>query len=237
MEKARENKETLSLKEVAVLWKKAKEGEKAKFEEYSKVLKKEIEDNRDLMDLAFNLKPKRSKTAFQLFIKDQYAKGEAKGFGKFKALSEKWENLDDKEKDKFIRLAQKYKLIYIVKKNNYDAFLKKERGKPLSSYNIFMQDNAGEPLKVIYKKWKNSDKETKERYLKKAKVEREKFELKREEFKCRVYDKPKKSPNPFCFFVRQCYFDLVDSNMKPKEKRDKLLENWKNLNDKQKKEI
>ena len=211
---AKEKGETLTISELASMWKKSKDSVKEKYEEYAKELKDEMEKHKDLMELAFNLKPSRPLSAFNYFTKELYQSGDVKGFGKTKQISEKWEKLSDEEKEKYVRMAKKERLIYIIKKQNYDAYVRKDIGKAPSAMNIFFQDHAGEKLTLqdLYKKWKESSSEIKKRYQKKANEAKEEFQKKTVDVKNRVYEKPKRALAAYNFFFRHKYKELREQH-------------------------
>jgi hypothetical protein len=214
MASAKEKGESLTIVDCAGLWKKSKDSVREKYEDYSKELKEEIEKNRDMVELTFNLKPTRPLSAYTFFMRDLYASGEVKGFGKQRQVAEKWEKLKDDDRAPYLKMAKKERLIYIIKKRNYDAMIRKDLGKAPSALNIFMTDNTGEnmSLKDMYAKWKSSDKATKAKYQKKAADAKEEFQKKVEEFKSRVYDKPKRVLGAYNFFFKTKYKELRDEN-------------------------
>ena len=157
MASAREKEETLTIKDCAGLWKKSKDSVKEKYEDYAKELKEEIEKSRDLVELTFNIKPSRPISAFAYFMKEVYQTGEVKGFGKIKQVSEKWEKTSEEDRDKYLRMAKRDRLVYIIKKRNYDAMIRKDMGKAPSPLNLYMADHAGEKMNLqeMYGKWKS----------------------------------------------------------------------------------
>jgi len=164
--------------------------------------------------LLFNLKPARPLTAYNFFTKELYQKGDVKGFGKSKQIAEKWDKLSEDDKEKFHRMAKKEHLIYIIKKRNYDAFIRKDIGKAPTAINLFYADNAGKDLnlKDLYSKWKGADASTKKKYQKKAQEAKDEFQKKVEDIKLRVYDKPKRGLTAYNFFFKQEYRKLRDKN-------------------------
>lgn len=214
MASAREKGETLTISQCAGLWKKSKESVKEKYEEYAKELKEEIEKNRDMVELTFNMKPNRPLTALNFYTKDCYQQGDVKGFSKSKHVAEKWEKLSEEEREKYIRMAKKERLIYIIKKRNYDAVIRRDIGKAPSSINLFMQDHAGENMAVqaLYQLWKTADAPTKKKYQKMALEAKEEFQKKMENYKNRIYEKPKKTLSANNFFVKHKYKDIKNQN-------------------------
>jgi len=195
---------------------KASEKVREKYEDYAKELKEEFEKNKDMIEITFNLKPTKPKTAYQFFMKELYNSGEVKGFGKAKEVKAKWDKLSEEEKEKYQRMGKRESLIYIVKKRNYDAMIRKDLGKAPSALNLYYADEAkkndGLTLKEMYQKWKNADQATKKKYQNKAKDAKEEFQKKVEEFRNRVYDKPKRVLTPYNFFYKQEYKKIRDKN-------------------------
>lgn len=234
---AKEKGETLTISELAKKWKNTKEHIKEKYEEYAKELKEEIDRNRDMMELTLNMKPTRPPTAYNYFTKEMYQQGEIKGFGKSKQISEKWESLSDDDREKYIRMAKKDRLIYIIKKQNYDSILRRDLGKAPSPMNLFFQDQAGSnmSLKEMYSKWKASDQATKKKYQKKAVEAKEEFQKKAIEFKNRVYEKPRNVQSIYSLFVKAKYNDIKAHN--PDADNSQMMkimsETYKKLSDKQ----
>jgi hypothetical protein len=211
---AKEKGENLTISELAKMWKNSKDYVKEKYEEYAKELKEEMDKNKDLMELALNMKPSRPPTAYNFFTKEMYQQGQVKGFGKSKQISEKWEALPDEEREKYLRMAKKERLIYIIKKQNYDSMLRKDLGKAPSAMNLFFQDMAGDKMNLqeLYAKWKGSDAGTKKKYQKKAIEEKENFQKRVIEFNHRVYEKPKNILSAYTFFVKHKYKDIKAQN-------------------------
>jgi hypothetical protein len=223
---AKEKGDTLTLTELSVMWKKSKDSVKEKYEDYAKELKEEVEKNRDMVELTFNMKPTRPKSAYNFFTKDLYQEGEVKGFGKSKQIAEKWEKISDEEREKYQRMAKKERLIYIIKKRNYDAVIRKDIGKAPSALNLFMQDHAGEKMTLqdMYKAWKGSDAATKKKYQKKATEAKEDFQKKMENFKSRVYEPPKRNLGAYNFFFKTKYKDIRASNSEvPQQEMFKIV--------------
>jgi len=236
---AREKGETASMKECAAKWKKVPEKVKEKYESYAKELKEEIENNRDMVELTFNLKPTKPTTAFMFFQKECYETGAVKGFGKGAEIKEKWNKLSDGEKEKFDKMAKKESLIYTIKKRNYDAMVRKDLGKASSAMNLYFADQSskGFSIKELYNNWKNAEKETKKKYEKKAKDSKEEFQKKVEEFKNRIYEKPKRALSAYNFFYKSEYKRIREKNsdLPQKEMMAVMAKAFENLTEKQSK--
>jgi hypothetical protein len=189
------------------------------------------------VELTFNLKPTRPVSAYNYFTKDLYQSGEVKGFGKTKIISEKWEKLSNEEREKYLRMAQRERLVYIIKKQNYDAYIRKDIGKAPSAVNLYFQDQAGEKLTLqeMYKKWKESDNATKKKYQKKATEAKEEFNKKISDVKSRVYEKPKRHLAPYTFFFRHKYKEIREQNndAAPRDMFKIMSEAFKGLSKKQ----
>jgi len=239
MAQAKEKGESLTLKEAAGKWKKATEKAKEKYEDYAKELKDEIDKNRDMIELTFNLKPSRPKTGFNYFQKECYDSGDVKGFGKTAEIKDKWDKLSEEEKEKYLRMGKRESLIYIIKKRNYDAMIRKDLGKAPSAMNLFYADeakkNSGLKLADMYSKWKNADNAVKKKYQNKAKDAKEEFQKKLEEFKNRVYDKPKRALTAYNFFYKHEYQNLRKDNqdLSVKEMLKLMRGTWDKMTEKQ----
>jgi len=240
MAQAKEKGESSTFKDVASKWKKASDKTKDRYREYAAELKDELDKNRDMIELTFNLKPSRPKSGYQFFQKECYDSGAVKGFGKAAEVKEKWDKLSDEERDKYMKWAKKESLIYIVKKRNYDAMIRKDLGKAPSALNLFYADEAKknkEPqtLTEMYQKWKNSDAATKKKYQNKAKDAKEEFQKKVEEFKNRVYDKPKRALSAYNFFYKLEYKKMRDKNadLETKAMMKLMRDTWEKMTDKQ----
>ena len=141
--------------------------------------------------------PKRPQSSYFLFMNDrrpalQKEKPELK-FGELtKVLTDDWKSLSDKDKKKYEDMAAKDKERYekeceekgIGKKKKTDDGPKKAQ----SSFFLFSADmrekykksdpdmKFGDVAKKIAEDWKNADAKTKEKYEKKAKEDRERYE-------------------------------------------------------------
>lgn len=68
MAKQKEKGETANFSEIAQIWKKSNQKTKEKYSEYAVEWKEKQEEHRDLYELAFGLKPRRPKGAFNFFL-------------------------------------------------------------------------------------------------------------------------------------------------------------------------
>jgi HMG-box domain/HMG (high mobility group) box len=231
--KAKKKGKSIALGELAKKWEKVKESEKKKYEDMFTEQKNEYEQNKDVIDLALNIKPKRNSNFLGIFMKDKFANGELKSLSKAKKL---WDELNEEEKEKYKKRALKEKLIYTIKKQYHNAMLRKEIGRPPSAYNLFVRDKVQEGLSVkeAYKLWKGGDMIMKKLYQGQAEKAKEEFMKREDEIKARVYDKPKRALGAFSIFMSKRYNDFKEKNDKFGDMISKISEQWRNLPEKQK---
>jgi hypothetical protein len=248
---AKEKGTTTNLKEISEKWKKAKDTVKEKYAEYAYEDKEERAKQRDLYEIAFNIKPRRPLGPFKFFLMEMAKLGKLAGNPLVEG-HKLWKKISDEDREKYEKIAQRDKLAYIVKKIEYDLEVKKSSTyKAMSPFNIFCQEFKGK-LKdgkyegkdvggvnffhFAFKQWQKLDATTKRKYVKKSDEDKVEAAKMKEEFKARVYEAPKKPGNYYTFYIKSTQPELKAKY--PKKDAQEIFkmaaENWKDMSDKQK---
>jgi hypothetical protein len=111
-EKYKQN-QSMTLVECAEAWDNTEQSVKDKYEQYAQEMQEEKEKNRDLYELAFNVKPKRPLGPYNFYLMELNKEGKFSGF---KDAATSWHNLPPEEKEKYLKVAKKAQLAYAVKK-------------------------------------------------------------------------------------------------------------------------
>ena len=140
---------------------------------------------------------------------------------------ELWGRLTDEEKNEYLKKSHKLVLAYKYKKMIYKKKIKKMLPKrPLNAFLIFIKEKKG--IKIpkgenVINYWRpifdNLPKNKKEKYEGKAKIQKEEYEKKMDEFKNFVFDMPKKRLSSFALFVQ----DAIPKLKKIKEYKNLTL--------------
>ena len=222
------------LEDIGNLWNDQTQETKKKYEEFALEIKKEIDKNKDLAELVLNRKPKKSLNAYNHFVQDQSRKGLMHGYHTMKEVLEKWRNLPEADKEPYNRQAKKDKLIYLVKKDNFNKMIKKEKVRAPCAYNLFVSEtSANKNLKKseVSCLWVDVDDDTKEEYFLKAEELKEKYSIEADLIKDRIYEKPKKIFSAYMFFFKINYkkFREKKSYLKEHEVMKETSERWSEL--------
>jgi hypothetical protein len=235
MMKARDNGTTMILKECAEAWNKLPKSTHDKYEEYAEEVKEERTKNRDLYEIAFNIKPKRPLSAYNFFLMD-IAKQDK--FSGLKEGHEMWEKLSDEEKEKYLKIAKKAQLAYLVKKAEYNNHMRKQMSKPKSAFNLFVSDMKGKipesdqlgeggVFAYCYNKWKKLDEAAKKKY---EKLAMESAEEHRDNLESKVFELPKKPINGYNKYLQDRLPVLKDKH--PEKATNELFavigQEWRN---------
>lgn len=244
--KAREKGETMTFKNVAELWKKQKQSVKEKYYQYAEEFNGERAKHRDIYEISFGLKPRRPLGAYKFFMMEAAKEGKL-GKNPIREGPKAWKKLSDEEKEKYQRMAQKEKLIYFVKKREYESQIKKTSStRPKSALNLFIADLKDKVdskdigpngfFEYCFKKWNKMEESAKRKYYHKAEQQKAESEKLKEEFSARVYDIPKKPSNTYNIYIQHCLSDMKKNN--PKKEITELFkllgDQWRTLSEKQK---
>jgi hypothetical protein len=243
---AREKGESMTFTDVSNLWKKTKQSVKDKYVQYADELNKERANQRDLYEISFGVKPRRPLGAYKFFLMEAAKEGKL-GKNPIREGPKVWKKLSEEEKEKYQRIAQKEKIVYMVKKMEYESAVKKSTPstRPQSAFNIFTADmkdkehpdlGKGGFFEYCYKKWNKLDEAAKKKFYDKAEATKVKAEKVKEEISGRVYNMPKRPGNSYSIFIQHSIPELKEKN--PKKEVTELFKmaagNWSNLTDKQK---
>lgn len=242
--KAKEKDETLPLMQAQDMWRKQKQNIKDKYAEYAEEVREEREKQRDMYEIALGVKPRRPLGAYKFFLIEAANQGKL-GRNPIIEGPKVWKKLSDEEKERYQRIAHKEKLVYILKKMEYDAQVKKTSStRPMSAFNHYVADmkdkvtgeDAANFFEYCYKKWTKSDDAIKRKYHQKAAQSKQESETLKEEMRSRVNNAPKRPALPYNIFVQQNYDDARKANPKRdvSEIFSVLGQQWKKLNDNQK---
>jgi hypothetical protein len=243
--KAREADSTMSMKECAEKWKKAKPSLKQQYEQYAEDEKEERQKNRDLYEIAYGVKPRRPLGAYTFFLMEAAKDHKLTSIADGPKL---WKACTDEEKERYQRIAKKLKLAYLVKKMEYDLSVRKSKSgtRALTPYNLFVRDMKGTVdtkdlpqggfFNHCYKKWNKLDDAAKNKYIKRAKEEKAETDKSREEIKSRVYEQPKRPRSVYNIYIAETTAALRLKH--PKKEQAELFamagEMWKSTSEKDK---
>ena len=236
------------MKECAEKWNKAKDSVKEKYANYAEEERAERLKQRDLYEIAFNMKPKRPQGAYKFFLIEAAKDGKL-GTNALADGRKLWAKLTTDAKDRYLRMAQKERLGYVVKKMEYDLSQKKNNTsyKALSPLNLFMADMKGQFVvdsnkqgggffDQCYKKWKKMDESAKKKYYKASEEQKALAEKSKEEMKARMYQMPKRAPNTYNIYVTDVVPDLRQRN--PNAEQNEIFkiaaEKWQGMTEKEK---
>jgi hypothetical protein len=246
MEKAREKDSTMSLKECGEAWKKSKSNVKDKYTQFAEEQREERTKNRDLYELAYGVKPRRPLGAYKFFLMEAAKDGKL-GKNPIKEGAKLFKKLSESEKERYQKIAQKAKLIYIVKKLEYESTIKKSNpARAPSARNLFYSDLKGKVnskefskegfFNYAHKKWSKLDEISRKKFVKMAEDAKKEFESEKEKLKSRVYDMPKRPGNGYTLYLKEVLPDLQAAH--PKKSSPELFkivaEDWQNMSDKNK---
>jgi hypothetical protein len=213
LENAKEKNYTTNLKEVGEKWQNANQKIKDRYADIANQMKETAEKNRNLYEIAFNLKPRKPLGAYNLFMIDMAKNNKLDSKDLFKSCAKLWKSLPEQEKERYLKIAKKEQLAYIVKKMEFNAYLKKNHKVTApTALNLFVSDLSKEAKNLNgehifmygYKRWKKADAETVNKYEKLAAKAKEAANKKNEDFKSMVFSVPKRPGNAYiCFFKEQ----------------------------------
>lgn len=247
MAKARENGSTMTLAEVADVWRETDEDTKQKYLDYSDIIKEERKNYRGGFETVTGLKPRRPLGAYKIFMVDMARQGKFEdNQNVFAETSRLWEKCSDEEKEKYQKIAHREKLEYMVKKMEFIQGMRRQYGKARTAYNLFTHDmrdkiadmnfKQGEVFEYLYDQWCKCDDQTKQKYEEMAEQEKVDSEKRREELKEQLTSPHKRTPTPYAIFIRerapQKKSENQDTDMN--EVFRELGEEWKSLDEKEK---
>ena len=137
------------------------------------------------------------------------------GPGALKKARELFQEMNDAQKDHYLKLAKKEKLAYEIIKREYNSKNKKPRTQ--SAYNLFVSELTGTAqekysdegfFNYAYKMWKRLDQEKKSKFEKEARRLKEEADREHDERKSLEKSAPKKALSAYNLFVRDRMPDL-----------------------------
>ncbi len=246
MAEAREKGETMTFVEVAKKWKNCKQSVKDKYSRYAEEEKEEREKNRDLYEIAHGIKPRRPLGAYKFFLMEAVKEKKIpEGQSVFKQGAIMWKKLNDEQRDRYERIAQREKLAYAIKKMEYNTSIKKQSStRPLTALNIFMQEMKDSKesygkegyFNFCYKKWNKMDEDARAKYYEKAEQSKKESNKMNESINQRVHIPPKKPLTSYNLFMREKVTKLREEDpSKPTTQCFKECgQMWSKMSDKQK---
>jgi len=138
MAKAKKNEQEIDSKSVVEKWEKCSQETKEKYSRYAEEETEENAKRRHIYEIAYGLKPKMPMGALKFYFNELKSSGKVTLQREAKA---KWEKLDDEEQEKYLKMAKKESLAFILKKREYKR-LNAEKRIP-NTYNLFVADLKG----------------------------------------------------------------------------------------------
>jgi len=179
-------------------------------------------------------------------MKDLAKRGELKGKDALAEATKKYKQLSDDERLVFEKQHKREQIEYQIKLNEHKKFLRNKVGKAATAFNLYYADKVGDydrseldhgdVIKSISEKWKNESEFTRKKYEDASNKQKEQIDENKKTQAANL-EKPKRNLTAGNFYVKENYESFVKKN--PKVKRTeilgKLLENFKNLSDKERK--
>jgi len=233
----------------AVMWRKLKQSEKDKYKQFLDAINKEKSRLKTLYGKSRKFKLRKPYSAYNLFLKEIRKNTKIKKDNYMSDASKMWNELAEKQKDKYQKLAKLDQVVYKIKKIEYQKTLKKpaKTHDESSAFVLFCDElifkrfpKIGEEgyFEYFFKKWKYTNKNNRAEYKKRAKDLKLKFKNEKEETHELTYELPKKPKNPYNCYMQQNLPKLKNEN--PKKDIAFCLrilgENWRNLPQKEKEE-
>lgn len=202
-----------------------------------------------------SIAPKKPLTAYNLFTRDAHKKMKEEDPHQYnfkdasKHVSELWMTINDKEKEKYQRLAETDKARYADDLKNYTPpeanNVETRSQKPKSPYNFYMTEvkddykksnptlSLSQVNKLISEKWKSMSDDEKSAYVNKSKNDKTRY--KKEAKKNKPTDSPKKPLSSYMFYCRDVRTNCKMNNEKsPSSKELGLKWNERSDEDKEK---
>lgn len=213
----------MTFQDAAEKWNNTSDSVKQKYSLYAQEVAEEARKNRHIYEIAYGIKPKLPIGAYRFFYKDMMEQGKIGGVNANKEAKKIWDKLKDSDKDKYLKMAKKEKIAYILKKREYES--KNRKGKGPSAYNLFVSDLKGTSqkeyseqgfLNYAYQKWKTTDKSIKKKYEEKALKLKKEIEEEYEERITKEKTVPKRALSAYNIFVKE-KFEVIQKKYPNKE--------------------
>ena len=224
IEMAKIKNETIpTLIEVTSSWKVLPSNIKKKFEKYAESINEEREKLRDIYEIVNGIKPKSPCGAYKIFLQEQFKNKNIKNTEEAKEL---WNELNDDEKEKYLKKAHRIQLAYKYKKMIYDKKIKRFIPKKPNIYCVFRRENHRKIFDSVREEYNDLSKQEKKKYEKIFKEEMEKYNEKMEKFKNYVFDMPKAPQSAFTLFMKQ-HLKSPEKNLSDEKIRNDILKEWR----------
>ena len=246
IEEAKDKDENIPpFKALAKIWSHLSNKEKNKYYDYANEINEERKKRRDLYEIVHGIRPKRPAGAYKIFLSEKAKEGLFKGkVNVYKEGRKLWENLNEDDKNSYLRKARRIKLCYLYRKILYKKNIKHLLPKkPSSAYSCFLNSIKGIDipegktfLEIAREKWEKIPKKEREKFEQKALEEKVKYEKKMKKLENKVFDEPKKPKSSFSFFLMEKISEIKsqDKNLTFIEVSRKVGKEWKDLSAKQK---
>ena len=239
---AKEKGQHLSIAGCAEKWAKVKEETKDKYADYAKELKEEKEKQRDLYEITFGVKPRRPLGPFNYYLQEMAKMKKHQGPNFIKECSKAWKKLSEDDKEKYERISKRGRLIYMVKKMEWNNMKKSSAVKKApSAYNLYVADMREKltdkdlgnksAFEYISTKWAKESDAVKKKYQKHSDEEKKKKEHEKEDYMKRVYENPKRAKSGYQIWMSERMPELKDKHpsLPTSEVMKKVASEWQSM--------
>jgi hypothetical protein len=161
----------MCIKSVSEILKKLTQSVKDQYSKCAEELKKERAEHRDLYEISYGFKTRKPRRAYKFFMMEAAKEGKL-GKNPFEEGPKAWKKLPDEEKEKYQRMAQNEKLIYLFLKREYELQVKNSFTRPKTGFHFFMEENRDSIekwslgfVKYCYQKWRRMNEKEKTKYF------------------------------------------------------------------------
>ena len=214
-----------NLEEIKYSWSILPTSMKSKFKKYAESINEEREKLNDIYELINGMKPKLPKGPFKIFMQEKLKEKEINDFNEGKKL---WNELNDDEKEKYLKKAHRLKLAYQYKNMIYKKKIKKYMPKKPSALSIYIKENHNKKsFKESYDEFNNLPDEKKNEYNEKYRLEKKLYNEKMKQFKNCVFDMPKPPLNEYNLYKKERYSELKKKkNLSPNKIKEIIEKEW-----------
>ena len=211
-----------NLEEIKYSWSVLPTSMKSKFKKYAESINEEREKLNDIYELINGMKPKLPKGPFKIFMQEKLKEKEINDFNEGKKL---WNELNDDEKEKYLKKAHRLKLAYQYKNMIYKKKIKKYMPKKPSALSIYIKENHNKKsFKESYDEFNNLPDEKKNEYNEKYRLEKKLYNEKMKQFKNCVFDMPKPPLNEYNLYKKERYSELKKKKNLSQNKIKEIIE-------------
>jgi len=234
---AKEKGNSITIKDCAEKWPKVKQEIKDKYSEYATEMREEKEKQRDLYEITFGIKPRRPLGPYNFYLQEMAKLKKFQGANFFKECSKAWKKISEKDKEKYERIAKRDRLIYMVKKMEFNSY-KRSNGfkRAPSAFNLYLAETREKMTDVdnktafqtISNKWAKESDKVKQKFKKLADEAKKDNEQDRDDYMNRVYDNPKRPRSGYQIFLSERMPTLKEKNgdTPTSELFKKIAEEW-----------